>query len=173
MKDPIRHDPLDALGEAYEKLYEHVAKNLHDAEKKTEPLFHNLIKEAKEKASKFKELSEEDAEKIASWIKRDMTDLTNYLNHTGNDLKDWLGFETTLVENEFLDLLLKAADQTTAKLLQMKEKVYMDSTYHTGEVVGPGTLECDNCKEHLYFNRAGKIPPCPKCHATNFHRKVG
>ena len=172
MKDPLHHDPLDALGDAYEKLYEHVAKNLHNAEKKTEPLFHKLIEEVREKAGKFKELSEHDADKIAHWIKRDMTELTNYLSETGHELKDWLGFETSLVENEFLDLLLKAADQTTAKILEIKDRTYLTSTYHTGEIVGPGTLKCDKCMEHLHFHRAGKIPPCPKCHATNFHRSI-
>ncbi len=172
MKDPLHHDPIDTLGEAYEKLYEHVAKSLHDAEEKTEPLFHKLLHEIRDKASEIKELSQHDAEKIADWIKRDMIDLTNYLQETEHELKDWLGFEITLVENEFLDLLLKAADQTTAKLLQMKVKTYLTSAYHTDEIIGPGTLSCDQCDERLHFHRAGKIPPCPKCNATNFHRRV-
>lgn len=172
MNDPLHHDPLDALGEAYEKLYEHVAKNLHNAEKKTESLFHKLIQEVREKAIKLKELSEHESDEIAHWIKRDMTDLSTYLSESGHELKDWLGFETTLIENEFLDLLLSAGDKTTAKILQMKDKRYLASTYHTGEIVGPGTLKCDQCEEHLHFHRAGKIPPCPKCHATNFHRSV-
>ena len=172
MKDPLKHDPLDALGEAYEKLYEHVAKNLHDAEKKTEPLFHKLIEEVKEKAAKLKGVSEHDADKISHWIKRDLTDLTNYLHETGHELKDWLGFETTLVENEFLDLLLKSADQTIVKLLQMKDQSYLDSTYHAGEIVGPGTLACDNCQEIIHFHHAGKIPLCPKCKMPDFHRSV-
>ena len=172
MKDPLHHDPIDALGEAYEKLYEYVAKNLHDAENKTEPLFHTLLQEIKDKAGELKELSQNDAEKIADWVKRDMLDLANYFHETEHGLKDWLGFETTLIENEFLDLLLKSADQTTAKLLQLKVKTYLASAYHTGEIVGPGTLSCDHCYERLHFYSAGKMPPCPKCQATNFHRYV-
>jgi hypothetical protein len=170
MKDPLRHDPLDALGEAYEKMYERVVENFHHAEEKTGILFHKLIEEARDKAVELKELSEDDAQKVSDWLKRDVTDAANYLSETGHELKDWLGFETILIESAVLDLLLKTADETTVKLLQMKEDAQRASTYHTGEVTGPGTLVCDQCGEKLHFHRAGKIPPCPKCHATVFHR---
>ena len=85
---------------------------------------------------------------------------------------EWLVFETTLLESETLDLLLKAADKTTVKLLQLKKDTQQISTYHTGEITGLGTLVCDQCDEKLHFHKAGKIPPCPKCHATVFHRNV-
>lgn len=172
MKDPQHHDPIDALGEAYEKLYEYVADNFHHAEKKSKPLFNNLIKEARDKTVEFRELSEHDADKVVDWVKRDMTDAANYLAESGRELRDWLGFETTLVENKLLDLLNKAADQTTVKLLQINKESHSVTTYYTGEVTGPGTLACDQCNEQLLFHRTGKIPPCPKCHATSFHRNV-
>ncbi|MEE9491971.1 MAG: hypothetical protein V3W04_01145, partial [Gammaproteobacteria bacterium] len=45
------------------------------------------------------------------------------------------------------------------------------NTYHTGEVTGPGTLHCAECEEILTFHQPGKIPQCPKCHSTTYHRK--
>lgn len=164
------HDVLDVLGESYEKLYEHIAENFHRAEDKTEALFNKLMHEAKDKVKELKKISEDDADKVADWVKRDMTDAAHYLAETGNELKDWFGFETTLVENELLDMFIKAADQTTVKLLQLKEESKLNISYHTGEVIGPATLKCDKCDETLQFRRAGKIPPCPKCHETSFHR---
>ena len=172
MRDPLRNDPLDVLGNAYESLYEHVAKNFHNAEEKTDALFHKLLDEVKQEAGKIKELSVNESEEIADWIKRDIVDLQTYLNESGNELKDWLGFETNLVENEFLDLLLKAADQTTIKLLQMKVNVYLTSAYHSGEIVSPGTFSCDHCDQRLTMHRSGRIPVCSNCKATNFHRFV-
>ena len=172
MKEPYHTDPLDALGKAYETLYEDIAKNFHDAENKTEPLFHKLVDEARNNIVKLKEISEQDAEKVTNWVKRDIADLANYLERTGYELKDWLGFEAKLIEKELLDSLLKAADRTTTKILEIKEKNYLPSKYHTGEVVGPGTLSCDKCDEQLHFRKTGRIPLCPKCHATNFHRYV-
>ena len=107
---------------------------------------------------------------MSAYIKRDLSDAADHLSETGRELKDWLGFETTLLESSIFDLLLKAADKTTLELLKMKEDAQQASIYHTGEITGPGTLVCDQCGEKLHFRKAGKIPPCPKCHATTFHR---
>ena len=170
MTKPTHNSPIDALGAAYEKMYERAAENLHSTEKKSAQLLHKLIDEAKDKAVALKELSEDDAAKLADWLKRDLDDTVNYLSETGLELKDWLGFETTLLESAVLDLLLKSADKTTVELLTMKDYARQPHAYHTGEITGPGTLVCDQCGEKLHFHRAGKIPPCPKCHATTFHR---
>ena len=42
--------------------------------------------------------------------------------------------------------------------------------YHTGEISGPGTLLCVACGTELHLHKTGRIPPCPKCHATQFKR---
>ena len=170
MKNPRSQDPFDVLSEVYEKMYERAAEGFHQAEEKTIPFLHKLIDEAREKAVELKEVSAEDAEKLADWLKRDMSDAYSYLAETGHELKDWLGFETTLVESGIVDFLLKAADTTTVKLLELKENARKASMYHTGEITGPGTLTCDECGEKLHFYKAGRVPPCPKCHATSFHR---
>ena len=163
-------DPLDALGAAYEKMYERAAENFHKLKEKGEPVLHHLIDEAKEKAVELEELTEQEAAKVAEWLKRDIDDAASYLSETGHELKDWLGYESVMLESAVLDLLLKIADKTTLELLQLKENNMRPYSYHTGEITGPGTLICDKCEEKLHFYKAGKIPPCPKCHGTSFHR---
>jgi hypothetical protein len=170
MTKPKHVDPLDALGAAYETMYEHVAANLHKAKDKGGPLLHDLIDEAKEKAKDIEEVTEEDAEKLTAWLKRDLDEVTSYLSETEQSLKEWLGFETALVKNEMIRLLLETADKTTVQLLRMKDNARKPYLYHTGEIAGPGTLICDDCGEKLHFHKAGHIPPCPKCHKTDFHR---
>jgi hypothetical protein len=151
-------------------MYEHVAANLHKAKDKGGPLLHDLIDEAKEKAKDIEEVTEEDAEKLTAWLKRDLDEVTSYLSETEQSLKEWLGFETALVKNEMIRLLLETADKTTVQLLRMKDNARKPYLYHTGEIAGPGTLICDDCGEKLHFHKAGHIPPCPKCHKTDFHR---
>ncbi|VAW71917.1 hypothetical protein MNBD_GAMMA10-1279 [hydrothermal vent metagenome] len=170
MRDP-RHDPVDALSKAYDKMHERAAKNLHQAQDKSAQLLHHFINQAKDKAVALEELTEEDAAKVARWLKRDMNDFIDYLVEGENELKDWLGFETNLLENVFLDLLLQTADKTTVELLALKENARRASIYHTGEITAPGTLICDKCGEVLHFHKTAKIPPCAKCHATAYHRK--
>lgn len=172
MKKQLHNDPLDALGKIYENMYEHVVENLHNTEEKTEHLLHKLIDEAKEKAIELGEVSQKEAKELADYLRRDLNDTAKYLSQTGHELKGWLGFETALLENELLDLLLKVADKTTVKLLEIKGKAQSNSNYHTGEVTGPGTLTCNQCGKKLYFYRASKIPSCSKCSSTTFHRNI-
>ena len=163
-------DPLDSLGAIYETMYEHVAENLHKAKDKTGPLIHQLIDEAKDKAKEIEEVTEEDAEKLGAWLKRDLDDVISYLSETEYAVKDWLGFETSLIKNAMIRMMLETADKTTVELLRMKENAHKPYDYRTGEIAGFGTLICDECGEKLHFHKAGKIPPCPKCHKTSFHR---
>ena len=163
-------DPLDTLGAAYETMYEHVAQNLHKAKDKTGPLIHQLVDDAKEKAKEVEEVTEEDAEKLTAWLKRDLDDVISYLSETEYAVKDWLGFETSLIKNAMIHMMLETADKTTVELLRMKENAHKPYDYHTGEIAGFGTLICDECGEKLHFHKAGKIPPCPRCHKTSFHR---
>ncbi|RKZ02957.1 hypothetical protein DRQ25_18160, partial [Candidatus Fermentibacteria bacterium] len=88
MTKPTHSDPIGAPGAAYEKMYERAAENLHSTEKKSAQLLHKLIDEAKDKAVELKELSEDDAAKLADWLKRDLDDTVNYLSETGLELKD-------------------------------------------------------------------------------------
>jgi len=57
-------------------------------EEKSGPLLHKLIEEAKNKAIELKELSEKDAENVAPYLKRDLSDAAHYLSESGRDLKD-------------------------------------------------------------------------------------
>lgn len=165
-------DPLDALGAAYETMYERVAENLHKAKEQTGPLLHKLIDEARDKAIELEEVAEEDAHKLSNWLKRDLDDAISHMSETDDKLKDWLGFETTLIESALIYMLLETADKTTVELLKMKQDAERPYIYRTGEMTGPGTLVCDQCEENLHFHKkVSHIPPCPKCHGVSFHRK--
>jgi len=170
MKDPVHHDPIEQIGEAYELMLERALKGLKTVEKKTGPAVHQFIDKARDKAIELGELSEEEAEKLATYLKRDLADTGEYLARTGGEFKDWLGFEADLVKRELYDLMMQAADKSTVALLELKEQAAEKSAYHTGEVTGAGVLVCDACGEHLHFHKAGRIPPCPKCRATLYHR---
>lgn len=170
MKKQPTIDPFDALSEAFETMYEHVANNLHKLKDRSEPVIHELVDEARKQVEHIDKITEEDREKLTSWLKRDLDEAATFVSETEYAFKDWIGFEASLVKSTFIDMMLDVADKTTVELLRMKDNSSRPYEYHTGEIAGFGTLICDECGEKLHFHKAGKIPPCPKCHNTKFHR---
>jgi len=172
MKEPRHNDPLDSLGAAYEKMFERVVEGFRKSDDKSEGLIQRLIDDARDTAVELGEVSREEAEKLAGYVRRDLHDFIENIAETGRDWKDWLGFEAILLEAGFLEMLAEAADPTTLALQKLKLDADM-AGWHTGEIAGPGTLVCDQCGEKLHFHKTGRIPPCPGCHATSFHRQRG
>lgn len=164
------HDPVEAMGEAYELMLERTAEKLHALEDKAGPKMRHLIDESRDKAVELGELSREEADKIANYLWRDLKDAGRYLADTGADFREWLGFEAALLGDRLKDLFGKAADKTTVELIELETEAE-STVYHTGEITGPGTLVCTKCGEKLHFKKPGHIPPCPKCHATEFVRE--
>ncbi len=165
------HDPLDIMGVAYETMLERSATEFHKLEKKTGPALHSFIDAAKKKAVDLQELTVEEADNLADYLKRDLSDAAFYISEQGRELKDWLGFEDSLLAAELKDVFLQAANPTTVEMNELKLELAVNSLYKTGEVTGPGALICDDCGEILHFHKAGRIPPCPSCHKTAFHRQ--
>lgn len=163
------HDPIDALGQAYELLLEKTMENAQRLEKRTERKLHQIIDAVNDEVAAVTEISEEQLPKLAGYLKRDLAEAAHFLAETGKDLKDWWGFESALLEGQLRENFSRAADQTTLELRDLSEAAQR-AEYHTGEVTGPGTLTCDACSEVLHFRRPGRIPPCPKCRGYRYHR---
>ncbi len=167
MKDlPPPRDPVEAMGETYELLLE---KTLQDAHQEGNSL-HDMADTVRKNLAALNKFSEEELTSFEGWVKRDLINAAWYLQETGKALGDWLGFDLSLIKNEFWELFAAAADKTTTELSQMKLQAE-NAEYHTGEITGLGTLACDQCGETLHFHKPGRIPPCPKCKGTHFHRQ--
>ncbi len=158
---------LETMGEAYRELLE---KALHKARQTGSSLYHLLGGGTDAPAPGPGQDGHEVAE-LERYVRRDLTDSARYRHATGKGLGDWLGFDVALIEGAFWKLFSEAADQTLLALHQIRLQADV-SEYHTGEMIGLGTLVCDRCNEHLRFSKVGHIPPCPRCGGTRFHRPV-
>ena len=157
---------LETMGEAYRELLD---KALRKAREGGSSLYH-LLGGGSTHAPSAGEGRTEVAELERS-VRRDLADAARYRHETGRDLRDWLGFDVARIEQGFWEAFSEAADQTLLTLHEIRLQADA-SEYHTGETVGLGTLVCDHCNERLRFSTAGRIPPCPRCGGTRFHRPV-
>lgn len=167
MKKPLPpHSPIESMGEAYELLLEKAQQKAQQSG----AIVHHVVEEIRGDIVALTKFSEDEVVKLEAFVKRDLTDAAEYLDKTGKELKEWAGFDATLVKREFWERFSAAADQTTKELYRLKRQAE-SAEYHTGELTGLGTLVCDQCGEKMHFHKPGHIPPCPKCDSTHFHRQ--
>ncbi len=167
MKKPLPpHDPIATMGDAYELLLEKALQKAHQSG----TAVHQMMDEIRGDIVALTRFSEDEVVKLEAYVKRDLIDAAEYMDKTGKELKEWVGFDVGLMKNEFWERFSAAADQTTKALYRLKQQA-ANAEYHTGELTGLGTLACDQCGEKLHFHKPGHIPPCPKCNSTHFHRQ--
>ncbi len=166
-------ESTNKLTQAYNRTMERVhlrLEELEEAEKEVLPRLQKSIEHATETAVELQELTRKEAHLIGAYVKRDLQDAGHYLAQTGSDIGDWLRFDVELVENRLLELFRSAADKTSLELLELRETLEEAARYQSGEITGPGTLQCDSCGEQLAFHATSTIPACPRCGATVFSR---
>ncbi|MEN8129486.1 MAG: zinc ribbon-containing protein [Pseudomonadota bacterium] len=163
-------DTKERLIQAYDRMMERVRHALDTAEHKTVPPLEHAIQIAREKAVELGEISREEAEKVGQYLQRDIHEFAEHLNDTGSELKSWFHMDMELIEAKVVDLISQVADQTRVELAQLAVSARSPRLYHCGEISAPGTLECRACGELIRFRKTGHIPPCPKCHGTEYVR---
>lgn len=165
--------PLHHISEKLSQAYQHVLAHALHTVQQGGGVLHQVLDEVKdelrEDATALADLSRDEVALLQAYIKRDLVDAATYLDTTGKELKDWLGFDLALIESRLFSQFAQAADQTALALIEIKQQAAL-APYSTGELAGIGTLVCDQCGHALHFHKPGHIPPCAKCHGTHFHR---
>jgi len=155
---------------AYDKMMGRIDKLLDTAEQQALHVLQKNIDKAKQQAIELKEISKEEAEKLGNYLRRDLHDAAEHLEHTGEELSTWFNFDLELIEARVLDIFSKVADKTRLELAQLAAQAKRSQEYHTGEITTIGTLACQSCGTVMNFKKTSRIPPCPKCHKTAFTR---
>jgi len=155
---------------AYERMLERAKQFLTETGREVTPKLQEALNAAKEKASQLGELSAEEAEKIADYLKRDLHAAAEFLAEDRGELRDWLRFDIQQMESRIAGALALLVDRTKIELAELEQRAQRTGEWHTGEITGPGTLICNNCGEELHYEKPGHIPPCPKCRGTVYRR---
>lgn len=130
----------------------------------------HAIDAAMEKATELEELTREEAEIVSDYVRRDLQDAAEFISDSGSELRDWLRFDLDVVEQSLADMFAQMVDHTRMELDKLEQRANAIGEWHTGEIVGIGTLECKSCGEQIHFHQTGHIPPCPKCRGTTYRR---
>jgi hypothetical protein len=158
-------DGPSSLTELYEKMSRAVRESVERAGAVTEESLERALKEARELAQRLREDYGEDVANVSEFIKRDWHEAIRMTREQTRR-----SFDLDRLQAGLLGVLLKLAQSAGSQLESFANRLNERLTYKTGEIAGAGTLECRECGQHLSFEKATRIPPCPKCRSTVFRR---
>ncbi|MCK5717957.1 MAG: zinc ribbon-containing protein [Thiomargarita sp.] len=164
-----KKDQNEHLIPAYHKMLTRVDETQKSA---TTHTLTQHIENAKEQALVLDELTREEAEHIGEYLRRDLHDAAEFIVSTENALADWMHFDLELIEDRLLDMFSVMVDHTRLELDNIAERARLANEWHSGEIIGLGTLYCEMCHHALQFQKPDYIPACPNCGATIFKRTI-
>ena len=161
MNEPKHASVTEKLIQAYDKMMERVSASLEEAEEKALPTLKENIDKAAEKAVELEELTHDEAQKIAMYLRRDLQDAGRHLADTGEQLGSWLKFDMEQIEDRLLEFMSHAADKTRLQLLELQHELEEDPPHHSGEITGPGTFTVLSAARRFISMKPATSPPAP------------
>jgi len=160
----------DRLEQAYREMLELVAEELEGLSDRSSVALNQMLENARKRVAEAEHLTAEETETVMEYVRRDLHDLGAFLESSESDWRSWLRIDLALIEAGLLNALNTVADKTKVELAALAERAYRVGEWHTGEITGPGELTCMECGGTTHLSRVGRIPPCPHCRHTRFHR---
>ncbi len=154
------------------KAYDDMMGHLYEAMDDTLHSIADAIEIAKEKTSALGGHTQEEINRIADYVMRDVEHVANSpsIKDENNSLSEWLKFDIDLIENFALDAFMDIADKTKVKLAALEMEARQYHPYKSGEAASPGTFTCDACGKQIAFKSTSIIPECPACKSDSFSR---
>ncbi len=107
--------------------------------------------------------SEEQGKNLKSFLERDFAQMATTMRKEAKEKLNPSRVSAGAISS--LSALLSAAGNALTSIAERTQKAV---SCRSGEITSAGTLTCDACGHELHFKKTGRVPPCPKCHATEF-----
>jgi len=146
-------------------LYEKLASRTAELLESGRTTLDDALKRARQEMTKAGEFSEEQMDRVTSYVKRDVMKNAHRATKAVREAIDPHRVAAG-AESIFARILASAGDALSDLAKRAEEHL----EFRTGEVTSPGTLTCQECQADLRMKTIGRIPPCPKCHKTVFRK---
>ncbi len=148
----------------YQKMADRAAEFMQEGRKTLE----EALNKAGEEISSGGEYTRDQAEKIAGYLRRDLTEVGKKAQLARDAVFEAVEPHRVVAGVQSgLSRLLKTAADVLNEVAEKSEQVL---EFKTGEVTSPGTLTCKDCGKEMHFKATVRIPPCPQCHKTHFRK---
>ncbi|MFQ5344624.1 MAG: NADP-dependent isocitrate dehydrogenase [Mariprofundus sp.] len=151
-------DQYDELAARFRELFE------AGAEKSAEYAAIAMEK-ARQQLTAAGAFSEAQGKSLKAFLERDLSQMAEAMR---SEAKEKLN--PSRVSAGAMASLSSLLNMAGSALSSVAEKTQQAISCRSGEVTSAGTLTCVACGHELHFKKTGRVPPCPKCHATQFRK---
>ncbi|WP_303290609.1 zinc ribbon-containing protein [Marinobacter sp. SS5-14b] len=172
MTTPERSHLSGKALEAYDRMLERVQTRLHELQETSLQTLEEEVQKAVEFEYELEEMTREEADLLGAYLERDLEHLMQFVEETGEGLKEWLQLDISLLEQTLADRLLSVADKTLVDTLELSQKLENEDVGHyiSGEVATAGMFRCLNCSHMLCLTKTSHLHPCEACGSHYFER---
>jgi hypothetical protein len=107
-----------SLIESYNQMMRRVKDTIDNAETHAMPTLQKAIEQAQQQAIHLGEVTLDEADEVARYIRHDINDAAEYLMESSHEFSDWLLLDIEIIEQKVLELFLSVADKTRLELQQ-------------------------------------------------------
>jgi hypothetical protein len=109
------------LIESYNQMMRRVKDTIDNAEAHAMPTLQKAIEQAQQQAIHLGEVTLDEADEVARYIRHDINDAAEYLMESSHEFSDWLLLDIEIIEQKVLELFLSVADKTRLELQQFAQ----------------------------------------------------
>jgi len=151
-------DQYDQLAESFVEFFESGAE-------KTSAFAQTALERARRNLTAAGAFSEEQGQKLKKFMERDFATMASEMRDEAREKLD----PSRLGAGALASIagLLRGAGSLLSDVANRADR---NLKCRSGEVTSAGTLICIACGHEIHKKKTGRVPPCPKCHTTEFKK---
>jgi len=157
-EDAKEADQYDQLAARFKELFEAGAE-------KSGEFAQVALEKARQQLTAAGAFSEEQGQKLKKFLERDFSQMATSMRDEAKERLNPLRIGAGALAS--ISSLLNVTGAALSDAASRAERALF---CRSGEVTSAGTLTCNACGHEIRMRRTGRIPPCPKCHATEFKK---
>jgi len=153
----------DSVEDQYDQLAARFKVLFEAGTEKSAEVAQVAMEKARKQLTAAGTFSEEQGKNLKSFLERDFAQMATTMRKEAKEKLNPSRVSAGALSS--LSALLSAAGSALTSIAERTQKAV---SCRSGEITSAGTLTCDACGHELHFKKTGRVPPCPKCHATEF-----
>ena len=161
----IAHMGEDIEAAQYDQLAASFVEFFEGGAEKSAAFAQTALEKARKQLTSAGAFSEEQGLKLKKFMERDFAHMATEMRDEAKEKLDPSRLSVGALSS--IASLLRGAGSMLSDVANRADR---NLKCRSGEITTAGTLICSACGHEIHKKKTGRVPPCPKCHATEFKK---